>query len=77
MEVKVNLFWKIPGGEKPGQSIEDHKFRDIIVAGFQRTSGDKRQSLLHFHTCKHVFPDNKRLDLQRARSLESPQIRAS
>ncbi|XP_061166393.1 uncharacterized protein LOC133175314 [Saccostrea echinata] len=64
------IFQRIPGDEKPGLSIEDRKFLDIMDAGFQRTSDGQWQAPLPFRDCRPVLPDNKSLALRRARSLD-------
>ena len=64
------IFQRTPGDEKPGLSIEDRKFLDIMDAGFQRTSEGQWQAPLPFRDRRPVLPDNKTLALKRAGSLD-------
>ncbi|KAL5021845.1 hypothetical protein ScPMuIL_001000 [Solemya velum] len=64
------IFKRVPGDEKPGLSLEDKRFLDIMRTGFQRTTSGHWEAPMPFKENRPFLPDNKRMALKRAKSFD-------
>lgn len=65
------VFKKTEHDEKPGLSIEDQRFLDIMDAGFQKTQEGQWMAPLPFRENRMSLPNNKEAALRRARSFDA------
>ncbi|KAL5016869.1 hypothetical protein ScPMuIL_006458 [Solemya velum] len=64
------IFKRVPGDEKPGLSLEDKRFLDIMRTGFQRTTSGHWEAPMPFKENRPFLPNNKRMALKRAKSFD-------
>lgn len=65
-----NIFQTTSDDNKPGLSIEDHKFLKIMDQKFRLTDG-KWTAPLPFRSPRETLPDNYQMPLRRAKSLDA------
>lgn len=68
---KINIFETSSDDNKPGLSIEDRKFIDIMDKEFHLNSEGRWTAPLPFRSPREPFPDNYQMALRRSKSLDA------
>nr|XP_034311144.1 uncharacterized protein LOC117684166 [Crassostrea gigas] len=68
---KLNIFETTSDDNKPGLSIEDRKFLNIMDKEFHMNSEGKWTAPLPFRSPREPIPDNYQMALRRAKSLDA------
>ena len=64
------IFQHTRGDKKPGLSVEDQQFLDIMETDFQKAHTGQWQAPLPFRKDRPLLPDNKPLALRRVKSFD-------